>query len=192
MSALHTASQLVDIAHQYLPRGIESSASAYFESEEYGRLEAVREAAHAHAGPFWNHLLEQVEAALPECKVQDWSILLSDNCLRARMELPGTARHGQEQRVVVLLVSILAPVYCLYSAFQVSDGGSRPTSRSLYEDVPETQRYVDVVDAIVRREWGFQRLPNETLFTPVPDLAFRHASLGEARLIDCLFTDDRW
>jgi hypothetical protein len=192
MSALLTASQLVELAHQYLPRGLGSSAPEYFESEEYGRLEEVREAAQAHSSPFWNHLLEQIEAALPQCRVQDWSVLLSDNCLRARMELPGSAEHGREQRAVVLLVSILAPVYCLYSSFRVAVGGSLRPARTTAEDVPETKGYVDAVDSVVRREWGFQRLSNETLLTPLPDLSFRHARLGEARLIDCLFTDDRW
>lgn len=192
MSAPLSAAQLTDIVRQYLPRGLVSSASAYFESEEYGRLEEVREAVQAHAGPFWNHLLARMEAALPECRVQDWSILLSDNCLRARVELPGTAQDGKEHRAVVLLVSILAPVYCLYTSMRVAVGDSWRPAGTFNEDMPETKRYVDAVDSLVRNEWGFQRPSNETLFTPVPDLSFRHASLGEARLIDCLFTDDRW
>ncbi|WP_275439039.1 hypothetical protein [Archangium violaceum] len=41
---------------------------------------------------------------------------------------------------------------------------------------------------------GFTRLPNETLFIPVPDLVPRSANYGpgEAQLIDCLFTPHRW
>jgi hypothetical protein len=48
------------------------------------------------------------------------------------------------------------------------------------------------VEALVRSELGAQPLPHDTLFTPVPDIQCRNTSLGKARLIDCLFTDDRW
>jgi hypothetical protein len=45
---------------------------------------------------------------------------------------------------------------------------------------------------LIRSELSVQPLPRDTLFTPVPDIQYGHRSLGEAQLIDCLFTDDRW
>jgi hypothetical protein len=45
---------------------------------------------------------------------------------------------------------------------------------------------------LIRSELSVQPLPRDTLFTPVPDIQYGHRSLGEAQLIDCLFTWDRW
>ncbi|HYO57719.1 IS66 family transposase [Archangium sp.] len=47
---------------------------------------------------------------------------------------------------------------------------------------------------LIESTFGFTRLSNEVLFTPVPDLVPRTANhgLGKAQLIDCLFTWHRW
>jgi hypothetical protein len=58
--------------------------------------------------------------------------------------------------------------------------------------VPATQEYEEVLVRLLREELGAPRLPNETLFTPVPDIQYGGVAMEELRLIDCLFTTDRW
>ncbi len=59
---------------------------------------------------------------------------------------------------------------------------------------PEFQPHEAKLAGLIESTFGFTRLPNDVLFTPVPNLVPRTANfgLGKARLIDCLFTDDRW
>jgi hypothetical protein len=199
MKPVLSAAQLDELVHRYYPVGLHGSEPGYAESEQYERLVGARERAERNPSA-WERCFKKLEAALPDCDVEDWSVLLSDNCWRARVYLPGTVpvrlpetgEEGQEYRAVVLLVSILAPVYCLYSSFQVRVGALWRPSRTFYAEVPETTRHVDIIDALVRTEMVIQRLPNETLFTPVSDIQCHNVALGEAKLIDCLFTDDRW
>lgn len=128
--------------------------------------------------------------------MEDWSVLFSnDNCWRVRVFLPEVQQlegGGQEVRAVVVLVSILAPVYVRYSSFAQLFDRRWKNRRLFYEDVPETSPVADKVEALVRSELGVQPLPQDTLFTPVPDIQCGNRSLGEAQLIDCLFTYGRW
>ncbi|WNG51038.1 hypothetical protein F0U60_48105 [Archangium minus] len=195
MSVDISAPQLLELVHRYYPTNLYSSEAGYHESEQYQRLEKARDVAMGQSA-IWKGCLARLREALPECKVQDWTALFSnDNCWRVRVYLPEVLKlpgGSEEVRTVVVLVSILVPVYVLYSSFQqYSEKGASP-SRTFYEDVPETKSHADKIDAIVRDVLHVHRLPNETLFTPVPDIQVRNTSLGEAKLIDCLFTDDRW
>ncbi|KFA89553.1 hypothetical protein [Archangium violaceum] len=83
-------------------------------------------------------------------------------------------------------------MYVRYTSFHRHFNGRFETPTLFYEDVPETKPHADQVEALVRSELDVQPLPLETLFTPIPDIQCRNKWLGEARLIDCLFTDDRW
>ncbi|WP_331107840.1 hypothetical protein [Archangium sp.] len=186
--------RLVELVHQYYPANLLSTEKGYDESAQYQRLIWARQDAVKNSGP-WKHLLSQLREALPDCKVEDWSVLFSnDNCWRVRVYLPELQLEGggREFRAIVVLVSILAPVYVLYSSFRRHMGGKGEEPTLFYEDVPETKPFADRLGALVRAELGVRPLPPETLFTPVPDIQCRHRLLGEARLIDCLFTDDRW
>jgi hypothetical protein len=59
---------------------------------------------------------------------------------------------------------------------------------------PEFQAQEAKLAGLIESTFGFTRLSNDVLFTPVPDLVPRTANyvLGEAQLIDCLFTWHRW
>jgi hypothetical protein len=189
--------RLIELLHHYYPLNLHGDDARYGESEQYQRMLALR--AHALKNPTgWKRLIARLREVLPECKVQDWTVLFSDdNCWRVRVDLPEVLKlpGGQDEvRTVVVLVSILAPVYALYSSFQrysLVEKRAWP-SETFYEDVPETKSYADKVEVIVRDVLHVQRLTNETLFTPVPDIQCGNVALGDARLIDCLFTDDRW
>lgn len=189
-------SKLLELVHQHYPANVRGFDEGYVESEQYQRLLRARREAMENTGS-WTRLLSKLREALPECSVEDWSVLFSDdNCWRVRVYLPEVVQlEGgvEEFRAVVVLVSILAPVYVRYSSFRRR---IRPRSWEapalFYEEVPETKPYAERVEALVRSELGVQPLSHETLFTPVTDIQCRNTALGEARLIDCLFTDDRW
>lgn len=188
--------QLLELVHQYYPANKRQFDEGYSESEQYQRLLRARREAMENSGP-WKRMFSKLTEALPGCRVEDWSVLFSDdNCWRVRVILPEVLQlEGgvQEFRTVVVLVSILAPVYVRYSSFERRIRKHRWEKSALfYEDVPETRPLADKVEAVVRSELDVRPLPHDTLFTLVPDIQCRHTRLGEARLIDCLFTDDRW
>ncbi|MCY1082267.1 hypothetical protein [Archangium lansingense] len=192
-----SSSRLIELLHRYYPANLHGDAEGYDESEQYQRMLQLRGHALKNPGD-WRRLIARLREVLPECKVQDWTVLFSDdNCWRVRVELPEVLKlpGGQDEvRTVVVLVSILAPVYARYSSFQrysLVEKRAWP-SETFYEDVPETKSYADKVEGIVRDVLHVHRLPNETLFTPVPDIQCGNVALGDAKLIDCLFTDDRW
>jgi hypothetical protein len=190
-----SASHLVELVHQYYPANKRQFEEGYSESEQYQRLLRARREALENSGP-WKRMFSKLTEALPGYGVEDWSVLFSDdNCWRARVYLPEVVPlegGGEEVRAVVLFVSILAPVYVRYSSFRKLVGGRWTEKKLFYEDVPETKLLADKVEAMVLSELDVRPLPHDTLFTPVPDIQCRHTRLGEARLIDCLFTDNRW
>ena len=59
---------------------------------------------------------------------------------------------------------------------------------------PDFQSHEAKLASLIESTFGFTRLPNDVLFTPVPDLVPRTVNypLGEALLIDCLFTEHRY
>ncbi len=187
--------RLLELVHQYYPAHIREFDEGYSESVQYQRLLRARREALENSGP-WQRLFSMLTDALPHCRVEDWSVLFSnDNCWRARVYLPEVLPlegGGQEVRAVVLLVSILAPVYVRYSSFRKLVGRRWVETKLVYEDVPETKPLSDKIEALVRTELGVQPLPHDTLFTPVPDIECGNKALGNAQLIDCLFTYDRW
>jgi len=187
---------LLELVHRYYPANLWEDDEGYVRSEQYQRLLRTRQEALKNSGP-WEHLRSKLMEALPACQVEDWSIIFGgDNCWRVRVYLPEVLQLAggvQEFRAVVVLVSILAPVYVRYSSFHRRVRQHLwETPTLFYEDVPETKPYADKVEALMRSELGVQPLPHDTLFTPVPDIQCRNTSLGKAQLIDCLFTDDRW
>jgi hypothetical protein len=189
-----STSYLVTLVHQYYPPNLWEADEGYARSEQYLRLVRARQEALNNAGP-WQRLLAQLRGALPDCRVEDWSVLFStDNCWRVRVYLPEVLpiEGGQELCAVVVLVSILAPVYVRYSSFhrRVGSQWSKPTL--FYEDVPQTQPLADKVEALVSSGLGVHPVPHDTLFTPVPDIQCGNRPLGDAQLIDCLWTSDRW
>jgi hypothetical protein len=196
MSPPLSTPQLIKLVHRYYPANLINGAPGYTESKEFQQLLELRRAAAEQHSTRWEKFIQQLQESLPECVVEDWTVLWAeDNCWRVRVYLPAPAGTGGEQQfqAVVLLVSLLAPVYALYSSFHVRTEGARFQPPTLfYEEVPETKRIAEVVESLAQRELGAQRLTNEALFTPVPDIQCGNVTLGEAKLIDCLFTDDRW
>jgi hypothetical protein len=195
MSADLSTPRLLELVHQYYPANLRDAEEGYAESEQHQRLLRARQEALKNSGP-WEHLVSKLTAVLPGCRVEDWSIIFGgDNCWRVRVYLPEVLRiagGGLEVRAIVVLVSILAPVYVRYSSLRKLVERRWEETKLVYEDLPETKPYADKVEALVRAELSVRPLTHDALFVPVPDIQCRNTALGKAQLIDCLFTDDRW
>lgn len=66
-----------------------------------------------------------------------------------------------------------------------------PTRRDIHLDLsPEEQSYATWLAREIEATWGCARMPPEVGNVIVPDVATNHRRLGEARLYDCLLSDD--
>jgi len=119
---------------------------------------------------------------------------LLDPCYSVRVSLPGFKGGEPLYNCVVCLLSQLAPVYALYASHTDRNDPGEGHWLRLPPFPPEFQSHEARLAALIQATFGFTRLPNDVLLTPVPDLVPQtaHFGLGEARLIDCLFTPYRW
>jgi hypothetical protein len=187
-----TTEELIAIVHRFYPANLEGNDPRYDASEEFQRLVAVREGAMADTR-VWDSFFQRLREAVPDCRVENWSTLRYDACRRCRVYLTGTTPASTEVRAVVGLVSILAPVYAIYASHQSYEGQRVANTRVSFPPLPaEFLAHEATLDALIRSSFGFERLPNEVLFTPVPDLQVGNKAPVDVQLIDCLFTDNRW
>ena len=96
---------------------------------------------------------------------------------------------------VVCLLSQLAPVYAIYAAH--TDRSKPPEGEAWLRFPPfpaEFRPHEERLAGLIESAFGFTRLSNDILFTPIPDLVPRTVDyrLGEAKLIDCLLTEHRF
>jgi hypothetical protein len=189
-----TADALVQLVHRYYPVGIHTAEPGYDATEEAHRLIRLLEA-NAAGSQHWKDFYQRVRREFPDSSLWDTTVPLSDPCYGCRVSQPGFEPGDPHYDSVVCLVSQLAPVYALYASELEQVG---PTERRGWFGFPpfppEYQSREASLARLIESTFGYTRLPNEVLFTPVPDLVPRTAnfSLGEAQLIDCLFTPNRW
>jgi hypothetical protein len=109
---------------------------------------------------------------------------------------PGFKTGDPRYDSVVCLLSQLVPVYALYASYVEEKGPGLPRDGWLRFPPfpPEFQEREAKLAGLIESTFGFTRLSNDVLFTPVPDLVPPTANfeLGKARLVDCLFTPHRW
>ncbi len=188
--------QLFELVSHYFPAGLRGEEPGYDHTPEIQRLNALRQQAKQDSEERWGRFLDRLREALPENRVEDWTVLWSDdNCWRVRVAHPETLRTpdgGKVFRDVVGLVSILTPAAATYTSVRKRLGERNEPPVLSYEPVPEMRAYEETLLAVMRSELGVERLPNATLLTRVPDIQWGNVLLGEVRLIDCLFTDDLW
>ncbi len=89
---------------------------------------------------------------------------------------------------VVCVVSILAPVYAIYTHIDAPDG----SMLARYSNFP--QRYhgrIEKLQSLVEEMLGFYRLDEDLLLSPVLDVVpgASNLLLGEATMRDCLFSN---
>ncbi|QSQ22038.1 hypothetical protein JY651_44005 [Pyxidicoccus parkwayensis] len=196
MTSSPSVEQLFELVSHYFPSGRRGEDPGYDATPEIQRLNALRKQSLEEGQERWERFLTRLREALPENRVEDWSVLWSDdNCWRVRVSHPETLLTpdgGKVFRDVVGLVSILVPAAATYTSIKKKRGERYEPSTLFYEPVPEMRAYEETLLAVMRAELGVERLPNKTLLTLVPDIQWGNVFLGEVRLIDCLFTDDRW
>lgn len=192
MNTLITTEELVRLVHDYYPANILGDDPRYAASEEAHRLQAARQAAMG-TRQTWVELFQRVKASLPGSRVEDWTSLQSDACWRCRVYLPGTSSQSKDKKALVVLISILTPFYVLYASHLTWEEQRVTSQRLHYPPLPDEFRpFESTVEDLVRSSFGYTRLPDDILFTPVPDLQVGNTLPEQVRLIHCLFTDDLW
>jgi hypothetical protein len=188
-----SAPSLVQLLRQYYPAGLWCDDPAYKASAEAQRLTRRLDDAQKNTRA-WESCVQRIRAEFPGCTLWDATLLWIDPCYRLRVSLPNTTGSGDQRDAIICLVSLLAPAYVIYASHFL-DTGPATESWTRYPPLPpEFQPYDAKLAPIIESAFGASRLPNDVLFTPIPDLAPRtgNVALGKARLIDLLFTPDRW
>lgn len=192
MKQAPTATALVQLLHRYYPAGVLVDEPDYATSEEARRLDAllrnVMQDTHA-----WDEFVRRLQVEFPGSLVWDRTLLQHDPCYICAISLPGMEMGGDRYEGIVCLLSLLAPVYALYAEHQLDSGVLRESWLRFPPFPPEYQEHEAKLAALIESTFGFVRLSNEMLSTPVPDLVPRSGTvgLGHARLMDCLFTPHR-
>lgn len=192
MSTSLTAPQLLDLVHDFHPRNIHTTDPRYDSQPEVLRLRELRQAAQVESSA-WNTLLQRIRHELPGCSLWELPSLLYDPCRCVRVSLADSPMGASEQKTVVLLVSILAPVHHLYASYQRIEGKQVVEQRLWHP--PLTREYQSLearLDSLAQDVLGTSRLPAEVLFTPVPDVQVGNLDPERVQLIHCLFTDRLW
>jgi hypothetical protein len=184
---------LLRLLHSYYPTGVRCDDPEYKASAEARRLTQFLEDAQKDTRA-WKAFVQRVREEFPDCTFWDSTLLFYDPCYRLRVSLPVPARQEDRSDEVVCLISLLAPAYVIYASHSLNTGPFAEAWTRYPPLPPEFQPYEARLAAIIESTFGSTRLPNEVIFTPVPDLDVRAGNihLGKARLIDLLFTEDRW
>lgn len=188
-----TLDALLRLVSQYFPHGLGIDDPGYDSSEEAHRLARRLEEARQDMRP-WEGFIQRLREEFPDCLLWDKTLLWHDPCYNVQVSLPGVTIGGGRYDTVACLLSLLAPVYVLYA----SHLEEKPTGREAWTRYPplptEFQSHEARLARLVESSFGFTRLPNEVLFTPVPGFRPRtgHFISEEPQLIDLLFTPQRW
>jgi hypothetical protein len=187
------ADALVQLVHCFYPSGLCNEDPRYKESEEGQRLTRLVQA-NVQPSPTWKGFTQRVVQEFPDCNIWDTTVPWHEPCNSVRVYLAGFVEGGPRYDCVVCLLSQLAPVYALYASHTDKSIPGGEYWLRFPPFPPEFQAYEAKLSGLIESTLGFTRLPNETLFIPVPDLVPRSANygLGEAQLVDCLFTWHRW
>lgn len=189
-----TADALVQLVHRYYPAGLLIDEPQYKTSEEIRRLRALQHA-HEHPSPTWTAFITRLRQEFSDCTLWDTTVPLLNPCYSVRVSLPGFEAGDPIYDCVVCLLSQFAPVYALYASHHLNRKiPGEDYWMGLPPFPPRFQSHEARLSALIESTFGFTRLPNDVLLTPVPDLVPQTANfgLGEAKLIDCLFTPYRW
>jgi hypothetical protein len=186
-------SALIQLLHRYYPSGLWPDDPAYNATEEAQRLTALLASARDDARA-WKAFIERLPQEFPDHQIWDATHLWLDPCFNCRIGLPGSQVGGARYDTLVCLLSVLAPVYALYGSHLGNEGPGQDPWPRFSQLPPHFQACEEKLAALIESTFGAERLSQETLTTPVPNLAPRtgDVALGEAKLIDCLFTTHRY
>lgn len=188
-----SATALVQLLRRYYPTGLWVDEPGYKESEQIQRLQRFLEEARSDTRA-WAAFVQRVREEFPGSTLWDTTLLFYDPCYRLRVSLP-LPNGGEDARdELVCLVSLLAPAYVIYASHGLNTGVFSEAWTRYPPLPPAFQPGEARLAALIESTFGAMRLPNEVLFTPVPEMDpwGGNVGLGKARLIDLLFTEDRW
>lgn len=188
-----SASSFVQLLRAYYPVGLHPGEPAYDASVEARHRRRFLEEAQKDMGG-WKAFVTRVRELLPDCSLWDSTLLIYEPCYRLRVSLPHQQPDADRRQEVVCLLSVLAPVYVLYASYMLYTGPALEKWTRYPPLPPAFQECETRLARLVEDTFRATRLSNELLFTPVPDMTLPAANLalGQARLIDLLFTEDRW
>lgn len=208
-------------AYRHYPRNIPGDAPSYFEAEETCRLQGVLQVCAENMGGerpitphrrvpidgevqevlyalrMWLPFAEKLQRAFPDRIVWDRAIPWNDPCYRCEVMQAGLVQGSQAPRESgTCILSALAPVYALYvyvsGSREIMKGRAKAEFR--YSQLPS--KYDDreaKMAALIEETFHFTRMTEDTLLLPVPDVVpyASNLAIGEAKLVDCLFTPHR-
>ena len=189
-----TGEALVRLVHRYYPAGLEKEDPRYAASEEAQRLRALV-TAHVGGTPAWKDFIQRLRLEFADCDIWDSTIPWHDPCYSVRVSNPGFITGDLVFDEVVGLVSTLAPVYAIYASHTDRTDSPEETGWLLFPPFPSRLQAQEAkLAGLIEATFGYTRLPNDILLIPVPDLVPTTVNyrLGEATLIDLLFTEHRW
>ena len=135
MSKEWTAGELVELVHNYYP------ANAYedgFQSAESQRLLALRDRMEEEWATRWKPFIDHLRTLVPPENVWDLSRPVRVHAsYRVRIYIPGSVRGAGSQIAVFGVLSLLAPLYIVFTSYEdYADG--KYSYRVFYEPRPET------------------------------------------------------
>ena len=189
-----TSEQLIQCVHRYYPVGLEKEDPRYTNSQESRRLQALLET-HSQSSPEWKGFVQRLSSEFPGCSLWDTTVPRHDPCYTCRVSLPGFVMGAARYDSVVCMLSQLAPVYALYASHV--DKTKLPERDHWVRFPPfpvDFDTHGRTLSRLIESAFGFTRLDSDLLLLPVRDVVPRTVNfgLGEARLVDCLFTAHRW
>lgn len=188
MSSPVDTTALLELVRSYYP----SAAVGATETPPSQRLETRRKAA-LQDRTRWDQFLQHVRSEMPDCGLWEQPFLLYYPCRGVRVYLPHSPMGSDVHDAIVLLVSVLAPVHALYASHQRHEGEHVEESQTWFPPLPERfVPYAQRLDALTKAHLGTTLLPNDVLFTPVPDIHVEDVPASETQLIHALFTRNIW
>jgi len=191
MSQPLSAEALLRLVHRYYPAGLYETDPRYESTEEFRRLDKLRRAA-VEDQRAWEDFLRRVQEEMPEVDVWDYPNIRYDPAYSVRVATPDSPVGAPEQKEVVLMVCILAPVHIIYASHSKSVGAITETVTYPPPLPAEFQPFAGKLEALAIEVFGTTRLPQDVLSTPVADRQVGTTGFGKVTLADCLFGDHRW
>ena len=207
---------LLERIYRFYPRGIGSEHPRFLRAPESRRLRSVFEAcavsmgerrpeviATLKPGPLdedvkavvdtmqaWPEFVQRLRREFADCWVWNTTFMYEPG-YSCHVSQPGFVPGQPHYDPVVCLVSALAPIYALYASHSDKD---KKDGWTRYSNFPKDYQDREAkLAGLIEEAFQFSRIYEDTLFLPIPDVQPREStlSMGEAKLIDCLFTSQR-
>ena len=147
----------------------------------------------------WRAFKQALAQDFPDTLIWDQSPPWHEPCYRCDVPQQGYAMGSEGFDPVVCVLSALAPVYVLFTFVEQTRESSEdeeldPRPPIHYSGFAERYRERETrMAARIEAMFSFHRLTEDTLSVPVPDVMPHGSNLlmGQATLMDCLFTSHR-